>query len=193
MLQFYRLSMRIPPVTPEKADKQLQKVYESLEKTYGTALNPLQVMAHKPQLMRAVMNLYGALHTENPNLPEELKELVSIRIAQINGCRHYCLPYHTLQAQKYGASPAKIAAVAQARTSTLYTEAEKLAIEYAERMTVPSMVVTDSFFAQLKAIWSDEDLVELSAWIGFMNFWTKVIAALDVPLDPIFAEQLHVS
>jgi AhpD family alkylhydroperoxidase len=173
--------MRIPPVTPEKADKQLQKVYESLEKTYGTALNPLQVMAHKPQLMRAVMNLYGALHTENPNLPEELKELVSIRIAQINGCRHYCLPYHTLQAQKHGATPAKIASVAQ------------LAIEYAERMTVPSMVVTDSFFAQLKAIWSDEDLVELSAWIGFMNFWTKVIAALDVPLDPIFAEQLHVS
>ncbi|MFS8774701.1 carboxymuconolactone decarboxylase family protein [Synechococcus sp. O70.2] len=185
--------MRIPPVTPEKADKQLQKVYESLEKTYGTALNPLQVMAHKPQLMRAVMNLYGALHTQNPNLPEELKELISIRIAQINGCRHYCLPYHTLQAQKLGVPPAKIAAVAQARTSSLYTEAEKLAIEYAERMTVPSMVVTDSFFARLKAIWSDEDLVELSAWIGFMNFWTKVIAALDVPLDPVFAEQLQAS
>jgi alkylhydroperoxidase family enzyme len=35
--------------------------------------------------------------------------------------------------------------------------------------------------------------VELSAWIGFMNFWTKVIAALDVPLDPIFAEQLQAS
>jgi uncharacterized peroxidase-related enzyme len=185
--------MRIPPVTPENADKQLQKVYESLEKVYGTALNPLQVMAHKPQLMRAVMTLYGALHAENPNLSEELKELVSIRISQINGCRHYCLPYHTLQAQKYGATPAKIAAIAQSRTSTLYTEAEKLAIEYAERMTVPSMIVTESFFDQLKAIWSEADLVELSALIGFMNFWTKVIAALDVPLDPIFAEQLHSS
>jgi uncharacterized peroxidase-related enzyme len=180
------MSSRIPLVTAEMADKQLQKVYESLEKTYGTALNPLQALAHKPQLMRAVMTLYGSLHSENPHLPEELKELVSIRIAQINGCRHYCLPYHTLQARKAGASEAKIAAVAQARTSTVFSEAERLAIEYAERMTTPTMIVSDEFFAQLKSIWADPDLVELTALIGFMNFWTKVIAALDIPLDDVF-------
>jgi uncharacterized peroxidase-related enzyme len=183
--------MRIPLVTPDQADKQLQKVYESLEKTYGTVLNPLQMMAHKPQLMQAVMRLYGAIHAENPNLSEELKELVSIRISHINGCRHYCLPYHTIQAQKYGASAAKTAAVAQARSSDLFSPAEKLAIEYAERITTPTMVVSDSFFAQLKAVWSDEDLVELTALIGFMNFWTKVIDALEVPLDDLFAAQSH--
>ncbi len=179
--------MRIPLVTAEQADKQIQKVYESLEKAYGTALNPLQAMAHKPQLMRAVMTLYGALHVENPNLSEELKELISIRISQINGCRHYCLPYHTLQAQRHGADQNKIAAIAQARTSTLFSRSEQLAIEYAERMTVPSMTVTDTFFAELKQIWSESDLVELTALIGFMNFWTKVIDALEVPLDDVFA------
>ncbi|GAB4217222.1 MAG: carboxymuconolactone decarboxylase family protein [Synechococcales cyanobacterium] len=180
------MTSRIPLVSAEDADKQLQKVYESLEKAYGTALNPLKAMAHKPQLMRAVMTLYGAIHAENPNLSEELKELVSIRISQINGCRHYCLPYHTLQARKCGASEAKIAAVANARTSTVFSPAERLAIEYAERMTVPTMIVSDEFFAELKTVWSDADLVELSALIGFMNFWTKVIAALDVPLDDVF-------
>lgn len=182
--------MRIPLITADQADKQVQKVYEGLEKAYGTALNPLQVMAHKPQLMRAVMTLYGAIHAENPNLSEELKELVSIRISQINGCRHYCLPYHTLQAKKHGASVAKIASIVQSRTSDLFSPAEKLAIEYAERITVPSMTVTDPFFAQLKTIWSDEDLVELTALIGFMNFWTKVIDALEVPLDDVFAAQI---
>lgn len=181
--------MRIPLVSAEQADKQLQKVYESLEKTYGTALNPLQAMAHKPQMMRAVMALYGSLHTENLNLPEGLKELVSIRISQINGCRHYCLPYHTLQAQRHGVDQAKTAAVAQARTSSLFSRSEQLAIEYAERMTVPSMRVTDAFFSELKSVWSDADLVELTALIGFMNFWTKVIDALEIPLDEVFAHQ----
>lgn len=181
--------MRIPPLNYDQVDKQVQKVYEGLEKTYGTTLNPLKVMAHKPQLMRSVMALYGAIHTENPNLSEELKELVSIRISQINGCRHYCLPYHTLQAQKYGASAAKIGAIVQARTSTLFSEPERLAIEYAERMTVPTMIVTDSFFAQLQTVWSNEDLVELTTLIGFMNFWTKVIDALHVPLDEAFTTQ----
>lgn len=183
--------MRIPLVTADQADKATQKVYESLEKAYGTALNPLRAMAHKPQLMRAVMTLYGAIHAENPQLPEDLKELVSIRISQINGCRHYCLPYHSLQAEKLGVNAAKVAAVAQARQSDLFSPAEKMAIEYAERMTVPTMLVTDTFFAQLKTVWSDADLVELTALIGFMNFWTKVIAALDVPLDEIFSEELQ--
>jgi uncharacterized peroxidase-related enzyme len=179
--------MRIAPVDAADADKQVQKVYESLEKAYGTALNPLRTMAYKPQLMRAVMTLYGAIHAPNPNLSEELKELVSIRISQINGCRHYCVPYHTLQAKKYGATEAKIAALVQSRTSPLFSAPEQLAIEYAERMTVPTMVVSDEFFARLKQMFADEDIVELTAVIGFMNFWSKVIDALEVPLDEVFA------
>lgn len=182
--------MRIPLITADQADKQVQKVYESLEKAYGSALNPLKAMAHKPQLMRAVMTLYGSIHAENPNLSEELKELISIRISQINGCRHYCLPFHTLQARKHGATPAKIEEVAKARVSTLLSPAEKLALEYAERMTVASMTVTDTFITELKTIWSDADVVELTALIGFMNFWTKVIDALEIPLDEVFAEEL---
>ncbi len=183
--------MRIPLVTADQAEKQVQKVYESLEKAYGTALNPLKAMAHKPQLMRAVMTLYGSIHAENPNLSEELKELVSIRISQINGCRQYCLPFHTLQAQKHGATPAKIAEIHQARTSPAFTPAEQLAIEYAERMTVPTMIVTDAFIDQLKTIWSEADIVELTALIGFMNFWTKVIDALEIPLDDVFAAEIN--
>lgn len=179
--------MRIAPLEKADADKQVQKVYDSLEKAYGTALNPLRTLAYKPQLMRAVMTLYGAIHAENPNLSEELKELVSIRISQINGCRHYCVPYHTLQAQKHGATDAKIADVAKARTSQVLSPEEKLAIEYAERITVPAMMVSDEFFDRLKTAFADEDIVELTALIGFMNFWSKVIDALEVPLDEPFA------
>ncbi|WP_017325636.1 carboxymuconolactone decarboxylase family protein [Synechococcus sp. PCC 7336] len=180
--------MRIPPVEAADADKQVQKVYDTLEKAYGTALNPLRTMAYKPQMMRAVMTLYGAIHAPNPNLSEELKELVSIRVSQINGCRHYCVPYHTLQAKKHGATDAKIAAVAQARNSTVLSDLEKLAIEYAERITVPSMVVTDEFFDRLREFLDDADIVELTAVISFMNFWSKTIDALDIPLDEVFAE-----
>ncbi len=181
---------RISPLAAADVDKQVQKVYEALEKTYGTALNPLRTLAYKPQLMRAVMGLYGAIHAENPNLPESLKELVSIRISQINGCRHYCVPYHSLMAKKYGATDAQVDAVAQYRTSPHFSPTEKLALDYAERVTVPSMVVTDSFFAELKAVFADADLVELTALIGFMNFWSKVIDALEIPLDEIFQAQL---
>ena len=181
--------MRIPPVEAADADKTVKKVYDTLEKAYGTALNPLRTMAHKPQLMRAVMTLYGAIHAPTPNLPEDLKELVSIRVSQINGCRHYCVPYHTIQAKKHGATDAKIAAVANARNNSVFSEVEQLAIEYAERITVPTMLVSDEFFGRLQAVLSEPDIVELTAVISFMNFWSKTIDALEIPLDEVFAAE----
>ncbi|WP_287128990.1 carboxymuconolactone decarboxylase family protein [Candidatus Cyanaurora vandensis] len=179
--------MRVSPVEAEN-DKQLQTVYKSLEKQYGTALNPLKVMAHQPQIMQGVMRLYGAVHQHNPNLPEDLKELLSLRIAQINGCRGYCVPMHTYMLRKLNTPEEKIQQVARFAGSDLYSPTEKLALEYAERITVPSTSVSESFFHQLKDHFSEPDLVELTALIGVLNFWTKVIDALEVPLDAVFQE-----
>ncbi len=181
--------MRIPPVEPENADKQLQAVYNSLRKVYGTELNPLKVLAHKPQVMRAVMNLYGAIHEHSASVSDELKELISLRIAQINGCRIYCVPMHTYMLQKLGTDDEKVRAVVRSATSDLYTEAEKVALEYAERITVPSTVVTEGLFERLKAHYSETDIVELTAVISTLNFWTKFIDALEIPLDDVFKEQ----
>jgi uncharacterized peroxidase-related enzyme len=178
--------MRVSPVEAQEHDKQLQTVYKSLEKQYGTALNPLKVLAHQPQIMQGVMRLYGAVHQHNANIPEELKELLSLRIAQINGCRLYCVPMHTYMLRKLGTPEDKIQAVSRASTSPLYSALEKVAIEYAERMTVPTMTVSETFFHSLKEHFQEADLVELTALIGVLNFWTKVIDALEVPLDEVF-------
>jgi len=177
--------MRVTPVEAEN-DKTLQTVYKSLEKQYGTALNPLKVMAHQPQIMQGVMRLYGAVHQHNERLPEILKELLSLRIAQINGCRGYCVPMHTYMLRKLGCPEAKIENVGRHATSDLFDATEKLALEYADRITVPSTSISETFFHQLKDHFSEADLVELTALIGVLNFWTKVIDALEVPLDDVF-------
>lgn len=181
--------MRIPPVEPENADKQLKTVYDAIRKQYGTELNPLKVLAHRPQMMRAVMNLYGAIHAHSETVTDELKELISLRIAQINGCRDYCVPMHTFMLHKQGTDEEKIRNLTRAATSPLFSEAEKVAIEYAERITVPSTTVTEGLFERLKEHYSEDDIVELTAVIGTLNFWTKVIDALEIPLDDVFKHQ----
>ncbi len=179
--------MRVTPIEAND-DKQLQTIYKSLEKQYGTALNPLKMMAHQPQIMQGVMRLYGAVHQHNENIPEELKELISLRIAQINGCRGYCVPMHTYMLRKLDVPEDKIQAVARQASSPLFSATEKIALEYAERITVPTTSVTESFFDQLKEHYSEADIVELTAVIGVLNFWTKVIDALEAPLDDVFKE-----
>lgn len=182
------LAMRIPPIEPESADKQLKTVYDALKKQYGTELNPLKVLAHRPQVMRAVMNLYGAIHAHSGTISDELKELISLRIAQINSCRDYCVPMHTYMLHKQGTAEEKIRALPRYATSDLYSEAEKVALEYAERITVPSTMVSEPLFERLKAHYGEGDIVELTAVISTLNFWTKFIDALEIPLDDVFKE-----
>ena len=68
---------------------------------------------------------------------------------------------------------AKLAALETWRDSTIYTDAERLALEYAERMTITGQKVDDAFFAKLKQQFSEAQVVELTAAIAIENFRSK--------------------
>jgi alkylhydroperoxidase family enzyme len=68
---------------------------------------------------------------------------------------------------------AKLLAVANWRESDLFSEPERLALEYAERITVTGRSVDDALFARLKTHYTDAQLVELTAAVAFENFRSK--------------------
>src|SRR5438105_5664866 len=75
--------------------------------------------------------------------------------------------------QREGASDEKIAAVANYRTSELFTAAERVAFELADAMTVTPPNVTDELFARLREHYDDAQLVELAAIICQENFRSR--------------------
>ena len=75
---------------------------------------------------------------------------------------------------------AKLAEVTTWRASRLFTEPERLALEYAERMTITAERVDDAFFDRLKQHYGEAQLVELTAAIAFENFRSKFNPALGV-------------
>jgi alkylhydroperoxidase family enzyme len=68
---------------------------------------------------------------------------------------------------------AKLAALTDWRDSTSYSDAERLALDYAERMTITGQKVDDTFFAKLKARFNEAEIVELTAAIALENFRSK--------------------
>ena len=68
---------------------------------------------------------------------------------------------------------AKMRQVADWRSSTLFDDAERTALEYAERMTITGQSVDDAFFAKLKAKFTEPQIVELTAAIAMENFRSK--------------------
>jgi alkylhydroperoxidase family enzyme len=79
-----------------------------------------------------------------------------------------------------GASEDKIAQVAEALTSDLFSDSEKAAIEYAEAMTVTGRRVDDALFARARAHFSEAQIVELTAAAALENFRSRFNVALGI-------------
>ena len=74
----------------------------------------------------------------------------------------------------------KLAEVTSWRDSTLFSEAERLALEYAERITYTDRKVDDALVEALKQHFTDAQIVELTAAIAMENFRSKFNPALGI-------------
>lgn len=85
-----------------------------------------------------------------------------------------------------GVSNEKIDALADYATSDLYSEAERVALEFADAMTITGRDVSDELFARLRAFYDDDALVELTASIAWENSSSKFNRALRVPSQQLW-------
>ena len=80
-----------------------------------------------------------------------------------------------------GITQEKIEALADYATSPLYTEAERIALAYADAITITGRDVSDELFARLREFYTDDEIVELTAVIAWENSSSKFNRALRVP------------
>ena len=75
---------------------------------------------------------------------------------------------------------AKLHDLADWRMSRAFSDLERVALEYAERMTYTGQKVDDALFARLREHFSEPQIVELTAAIALENFRSKFNPALGV-------------
>ena len=78
-------------------------------------------------------------------------------------------------------SEEKILALADYATSPLYTEAERVALEYADTITLSDRDVGDELFARVRRFYDDDAVVELTEIIAWENASSKFNRALRIP------------
>lgn len=85
-----------------------------------------------------------------------------------------------------GVSDEKIEAVTDYASSDLYTREERLALEFADAMTITGRDVSDELFERLRALFDEDALVELTATIAWENASSKFNRALRVPSQQLW-------
>ena len=85
-----------------------------------------------------------------------------------------------------GLTKEKILALAEYATSPLYDAAERVALRYADAMTITGREVSDELFASLQEFYDTDAIVELTAVIAWENASSKFNRALRVPSQKLW-------
>jgi len=80
-----------------------------------------------------------------------------------------------------GVSDEKILALGDYATSPLYTEAERVALEYADAITLSDRDVGNDLFARVRRFYDDDAVVELTEIVAWENASSKFNRALRIP------------
>jgi AhpD family alkylhydroperoxidase len=134
----------------------------------------------------------GRALKESP-LPAETQELVALRVSQINGCAA-CIDMHTKEAALAGETSVRLNLVAAWREATVFTEAERAALELAEqgtRVADAGTGVSDAVWAQATKHYDEEQLTALVILVSFMNAVNRLNIISQQPAGGYEPGQFH--
>ncbi|MFK4070132.1 carboxymuconolactone decarboxylase family protein [Streptomyces sp. NPDC029674] len=137
--------------------------------------------------------LSGAKALQDSALPSATQELVALRVSQINGCAG-CIDMHTKEAAAAGETALRLHLVAAWREATVFTDAERAALELAEegtRVADAAPGVSDEVWARAAEHYDEGQLTALVVHISFMNMVNRMNIITRQPAGDYEPGQLH--
>jgi|SRR5215470_6004894 len=116
-------------------------------------------------------------------LPAATQELVRLRASQINGCG-FCTDMHTKEAAAAGETSVRINLVAAWREATVFTDAERAALELVEqgtRIADAAGGVTDEVWANAAKHYDEDQLAALVSLIALINAFNRLSVIVQQP------------
>ena len=146
----------------------------------GVDTSNLRGFAHCQELFDSYFKFYGPAR-KGRSVEEGLIELVRLKVARHNNCFTW-LNARLLQGAEHDLSEEKIAQLDG--ESNNFSDRERLALEYADKLALDHHNIDDVFFERLKDHFDDEQIIELGMMIGQFIGFGRLLMVLD--LEPKF-------
>lgn len=172
--------VRISLLNKESAPPKFQEVFRQREEAGGRVLNLYKIMAHSPQVGYQFLRLGNAI-LFNGVVPPNLRELAILRVGHINQAV-YEYTKHVPIALRVGVRQAQIDALPQWEDSIEFSNIEKAILRYTDEETL-NIRVKEETFAAVRAILSEEGVVELTTAIGYYGMVCRILETLQVELE----------
>jgi alkylhydroperoxidase family enzyme len=172
--------MRLQPI--EKPTGLLMRIaYWMTERQFGKVMTPMKVLYPRvPEMLKLSYEIVK-FQTKGIRLEPGLHYLIGALASQINGCA-FCLDLARSMAIRDHLEMEKFEALADYRTSPLFSDRERAALTYVEEATRHKRV-SDATFRELHARFSEREIIEITWLNAVENYYNLINMPLEIESD----------
>ena len=166
----------------EQPDGLIKKLaYYFTRRRFGKVLTPVKV--HSARMPPAFGLLYARISglDQKLELPPEMVLLIRERVAQINVCL-FCIDIGRSFTIKASMNEAKFDALDQYRTSPLFNDAERAALDYVTELTKDKKV-NPATFARMSRYYSEREICEIVWLVASEHLYNMTNIGLNIHSD----------
>lgn len=146
------------------------------DKKVGRTILPADPFFRHPRLLAGYI-AFEQVFWAGRLVDSSLKRLAEVRVASLVNCT-LCLDSGTAFAKSNGISEEKLRLLPSYGTSQLFSEKEKLVLEYTDYMTQTPLEIPEAFLQDIKQHFSEAQMVEISATIAIENLRSRFYHAI---------------
>ncbi len=167
---------RIRLIGSESASDEVKEIYDKTLR--GKPGNAQKALAHRPDMLKNFLPFYASV---GRSLDRKLYEMIYLRVSLINGC-HYCTQHHVASSKRAGLTTEDWSALKLGDYSR-YSEKEKTALTYVEKLTRSPHDIHDADFAPLTNQFSEPEIVDIHLLAGLANLTNRFTDPLGLELE----------
>ncbi|MBN9051611.1 MAG: carboxymuconolactone decarboxylase family protein [Rhizobiales bacterium] len=174
-------SLRLAPLPPGHVPAVAAEM-ETYVRTLGFVPNSVLTMQRKPDLLKGFGRIQSAIWSPDSTVDRGFKRLIAHLSAKTAGDA-YSMAHTASGSLHFGIAPEKLAALGDYRTSSLFSAAERAALNLAVAASTQPNAVTDDHFHALHRHWSEAAIIEIVAVIAMAGFLTRWNTTFATPLE----------
>ena len=171
---------RVSLVEKDQAHQVVKELYQKNEEQGWPVLNLFKIMGHCPYVGLNFQRLGNSI-LRGDGLSPKLRELAVLRVGEL-AQSEYELTKHAIIGRKAGLSQKQIDDISNWISSPEFNEEGQAVLAYTDEV-VQNVKVKDETFTQLQRFLNEDEIVELTAAIGYYGMVCRILVALQVELE----------
>ena len=163
---------------PADTTPELKADFAIFEKILGFVPNSLLTMQRMPKMVKGFGELTKGVMDPEGSVDLGLMRLIAHFSSRAAGCQ-YCEAHSLVAAKIHDVSQEKLDAIWDYQSSPLYSDAERVALDFAMAAGSVPNAVDAELFSRMQQFWNDDQIVQILGAVclyGFLNRWNDSMA-----------------